>query len=229
MLRPKKKISRRELKEDALVATYVKLTSFYEENKRMISIAVTAVVIAVFAVVIYVKNRADNNEKAITALGSIFETYDAGQFQAAVDGIPEKNIMGLKAIVDNYGNSAAGDLARFYLAGAYANLGKYDEALREFEDFSPAGELLAVARLSGIGSCQESKGMFKEAAASFEKAATQYPKDISAAENLNNAARDFGRAGEKEKAIDLYRRVKKNYPNTAFARDADRFIAQLSV
>jgi TolA-binding protein len=229
MLRPKKKISRRELKEDALVATYVKLTSFYEENRRTISIAVTAVVIAVFAVVIYVKNRADNNEKAITALGSIFETYDAAQFQTAVDGIPEKNIMGLRAIVDNYGNSTAGDFARFYLAGAYAHLGKYDEALREFEDFSPTGELLAVARLSGIGSCQESRGMFKEAAASFEKAATQYPKDISAAENLNNAARDFGQAGEKEKAVDLYRRVKKNYPNTAFARDADRFIAQLSV
>jgi len=229
MLRPKKKISRRELKEDSLVATYVKLTSFYEENKRAISIAVTAVVIAVFAVVIYVKNRADNNEKAITALGSIFETYDAGRFQTAVDGIPEKNIMGLKAIVDNYGNSEAGDLARFYLAGAYAHLGKYDEALKDYEDFSPTGELLAVARLSGIGSCQESRGMFREAAVSFEKAGTQYPKDVSAAENLTNAARDFGQAGDKDKAIDLYRRVKKNYPNTAFARDADRFIAQLSV
>jgi len=229
MLRPKKKISRRELKEDALVATYVKLTSFYEEHKRTISIAVTALVIAVFAVVIYAKNRADNNEKATTALGAIFETYDAGQYQAAVDGSPEKNVMGLRAIVDNYGNSAAGDLARFYLAGAYAHLGKYDEALKDYEDFSPTGELLSVARLSGIASCEESMGRFREAAASFEKAATQYPKDISAAENLNNAARDYGQAGEKDKAIDLYRRVKKNYPNTAFARDADRFIAQLSV
>ena len=72
MLRPKKKISRRDLKEDALVSTYVKLTSFYETNKRAISIGVTAVVVAVFAVVIFMKNRSDNNEKAITALGAIF-------------------------------------------------------------------------------------------------------------------------------------------------------------
>ncbi len=71
--------------------------------------------------------------------------------------------------------------------------------------------------------------MYREAASSFEKAATQYPKDISAAENLNSAARDYGQAGEKDKAIDLYKRIKKNYPTTAFARDADRFIAQLSV
>jgi tetratricopeptide (TPR) repeat protein len=229
MLRPKKKISRRELKEDALVTTYVKLTSFYNANKRSISIAVTALVLAVFAAVIYVKNRSENNEKAITALGAIFETYDAGQFQTAVDGIPEKNIQGLKSIVDNYGGSATGDLARFYLAGAYSQLGRYDEALKEFEEYSPSGELLSVARLSGIGSCYEAKGMFREAAASFEKAGTQYPKDVSAAENLNDAARDYGLVGEKEKAIELYKRIKKNYPTTAFARDADRFIAQLSV
>src|SRR5512135_416984 len=118
MLRPKKKISRRELKEDALVSTYVKVTTIYEENKRNISIALTVLVIAVFAVVIFLKNRADNNEKALAALGSIFEMYDAGQYQAAVDGIPEKNIQGLKAIVDNYGNSPSGDVARFYLANA---------------------------------------------------------------------------------------------------------------
>jgi tetratricopeptide (TPR) repeat protein len=229
MLRPKKKISKRELKEDALVTTYVKLTSFYEANKRNISIGVTALVIAVFAVVIYGKNRSDNNEKAVTALGSIFEAYDAGQYQTAVDGIPEKNIQGLRSIVDNYGNSAGGDLARFYLASAYTQLGRPEEALKEFEQCSPPGELLAVARLSGIGACYESTGKFKEAAASFEKAATQYPKDISAAENLNNAARDYGQAGERDKAIDLYKRIKKNYPTTAFARDADRFIAQLSV
>jgi len=229
MLRPKKKISRRDLKEDTLVTTYVKLTSFYEANKRNISIALTVIVLAVFAVVIYFKNRSDNNEKAITALGAVFETYDSGQFQTAVDGIPEKNIQGLKAIVDNYGNSAAGDIARFYLASAYAQLGRYDESLKEFEDCSPSSELLSVARLSGIGSCYEAKGMFREAAGSFEKAATQYPKDISAAENLNSAARDYAQAGEKEKAIELYKRIKKNYPTTAFARDADRFIAQLSV
>ena len=229
MLRPKKKISRRDLKEDALVSTYVKLTSFYETNKRAISIGVTAVVVAVFAVVIFMKNRSDNNEKAITALGAIFESFDAGEFQKSVDGIPERNIQGLKSIVDNYGGSATGDLARFYLANAYAQLGRYDEALKEFEDYSPSGELLSVSRLSGIGSCYEAKRLLKEAAASFEKAGTQYPKDVSAAENLNNAARDYGQAGEKEKAIDLYKRIKKNYPTTAFARDADRYIAQLSV
>ena len=41
--------------------------------------------------------------------------------------------------------------------------------------------------------------------------------------------RNYARAGEKEKALDLYRRLKKNYPTTTYGRDADRFIEQLSV
>ncbi len=101
MLRPKKKISKRELKEDALVSSYVKLTTFYEENKRNISIVVTVVVLAVLASVIYVKNRSDNNEKAITALGSIFEVFDARTVSDRRRQMPEKNIQGLKSIVEN--------------------------------------------------------------------------------------------------------------------------------
>jgi TolA-binding protein len=229
MLRPKKKLSKREIKEDALITSYVKATTFYEEHKKNISIGITVLVVAVFVVVVYMKNRADNNEKALTQLGTIFQMYDAGQYQAAIDGVPEKNIPGLKSIVENYGNSRAGDLARFYLANAYFNAGHFDEALTNFEDCSPPGELLEVSRLAGIAACYEAKGDHRKAAEAFEKAATKHGKDVNAAENLNNAARNYGQAGEKEKAIELYKRIKKNYPTTTFAREADRFITQLTV
>jgi TolA-binding protein len=229
MLRPKKKLSKRELKEDALVTTYVKATTFYETNKKSISIGITVLVVAVFAVVVFMKNRADSNEKALAQLGGVYQIYDAGQYQLAIDGVPEKNIPGLKSIVENYGNSAGGDLARFYLANAYFNAGNVDEALKHFEDCSPSDDLLQVSRLSGIAACLEAKGDHGNAAENFEKAATRYAKDVTAAENLNNAARNYGQAGEKEKAIELYKRIKKNYPTTTFAREADRFITQLTV
>lgn len=229
MLRPKKRISKRELKQDALVTSYVKATTFYETHKKNISIAVTALVVVVFATVIYFKNRADNNEKAITQLGGIYQAYDGGQYQAAIDGVPERNIPGLKSIVENYGSSHAGDIARFYLGNAYFHTGRYDEALKAFEDCGSDEELIAVSRLASIASCYEVKKDHKEAAEYFEKAATKFSKDMNAAENLNHAARNYGQAGEKEKAIELYKRIKKNYPTTVFAREADRFISQLSV
>ena len=229
MLRPKKKIFKKEMKEDALITTYVKLTTFYENNKKNISIAVTALVVMIIVSVVYVKNRNDSNVRAMTQLGEVFSIYDNGQYQVAIDGVPERNIPGLRSIVDNYGNSRSGDIARFYLANAYFYLGKYEEALKHYEDFGPGDELLVVSRYAGIAACYESLGRHKEAADSFEKAATKYAKDVNAAENLNNAARNYAQAGEKEKAIDLYKRLKKNYPTSTYSREADRYISRLSV
>jgi len=110
MLRPKKKISRKEIKQDTLVTWYAQVTAFYENNKRVIGIAVTAVVVVVIAGLVYSKNRSDNNERALAQLSQVDALYNQGQYQAAIDGVPERNIPGLKSIVDNFGNSRGENL-----------------------------------------------------------------------------------------------------------------------
>ena len=228
MLRPKKKISKRELKEDKLVTLYAEATNFYERHKRNIHIGITAVVVVVLAIVVYLKNQSDNNERASVQLAQVFSIFDSGSFQAAIDGVPERNIAGLKSIVDNFGGTKAGELARFYHASALYQLGKYEQALEEFRDFSAPDDMLAISRYAGIAQCLEATGKYREAAENFEKAASRDTKDIGAPENLSEAARNYGLAGEKEKALELYRRLKKNYPSTTYGREPDRFISQLS-
>jgi tetratricopeptide (TPR) repeat protein len=229
MLRPKKKISKKEIKQDALVTTYARVTAYYEENKRTIGIATTVIALAVIAILVMLKNRSDANESAMLQLGQVQELFAGGQYQAAIDGVPERNVPGLKAIVDNYGSSRGGELARFMLASALFELGKYDEALQQFEDFSAPDAMLAASRFAGIAQCYEARKNYKEAAEYFEKAAGKNTKDISAPEYLSHAARNYGLTGEKERAIELYKRLKKNYPASQYARDVDRFIAQMSL
>jgi TolA-binding protein len=89
--------------------------------------------------------------------------------------------------------------------------------------------MLSASRYAGIAQCYEGKKNYREAAEYFVKAGGKYPKDVAAAENLNNAARNYALAGEKEKSLDLYKRLKKDYPTSQYARDADRFITQLSL
>ncbi len=229
MLNPKKKISKRELKEDKLVTTYAKVRDYYEERKKYATIAIISMIVIVILVVVYVNNRKANNEKASVEMAKVMQLFDTNQLQQAIDGVPEKNIAGLKSIVDNYGGSPSGDIARFYLANAYNRLGRYDDAIDQYESFSPSEQGLIVSRLVGIGACYEAKGDYAKAASSYEKAGTSYSEDVSAAENLSHAARAYGLAGDKERAVELYKRVKKDFPKSAAARDADRFIAQLSV
>lgn len=229
MLQPKKKISKRELKEDTLVSSYAKVTKYYGTHKRTISIAITAVVAVVLITAVYLKNRADASEQALARLSQITSFYDNGQYQLAIDGVPARNIAGLKAIAEDGGSSPGGELARFYLANAYLNLGNYDEALNEFKSFSPSGDDIAIARYAGIAACYEAKREYSDAGSFFEKAASVSSTDTRVPEFLASAARAYANAREKEKALDLYRRLKKNHATTPYGRDADRYITQLSM
>jgi tetratricopeptide (TPR) repeat protein len=229
MLRPSKKITRKELKEDKLVSTYSTVTSYYEQNKRTISIALLAAAIVIAAIVIYVRNRADANEKAHAALGAISGYIDNGQYQTAIDGVPGRNIQGLRAIVENFGNSPGGELARFQLASSLLALGKYDEALEHYKSFSPPNALLESGRRAGLGACYEARKEYEDAGSEFEKAAAADPKDPRVPEFLHNAARNYAAAGEKEKAVELWKRLKKSHPATPYGRDAERYIVQYSL
>jgi tetratricopeptide (TPR) repeat protein len=104
----------------------------------------------------------------------------------------------------------------------------YAEALEEFEDFDADGEMMKISRYAGIAACHEALEGFEDAAESYEKAATVSSLDVRVSDYLNNAARNYGRMGDKEKAIELYKKIKKAYPNSNAAREADRHISQLS-
>ena len=50
MLRPKKEdLTRKSSKQDALITSYVKVTTFYETNKRTISIVIAVVAVLIVA------------------------------------------------------------------------------------------------------------------------------------------------------------------------------------
>jgi tetratricopeptide (TPR) repeat protein len=178
---------------------------------------------------VYVRNRADASEKAHAALGAISSYLDNGQYQTAIDGVPGRNIQGLRAIVENFGSSPGGELARFQLASSLQALGKYDEALEHYKDFSPPNALLEAGRRAGLGACYEARKEYEDAGAEFEKAAAADAKDPRVPEFIHHAARNYAAAGEKEKAVELWKRLKKSYPATAYGRDAERYIVQYSL
>jgi tetratricopeptide (TPR) repeat protein len=228
MLKAQKKISKKELKHDALLDSMNKVTSFYGDNKKAIQYSLGALILLIVGVYAYTQNRNTKNEEASAKLGSVYSFYDQNQYQLAIDGIPERKITGLKSIVGEYGGTDAGNLARFYLANSYFQLGKYDEALESFDDFDASEPYLVVSRLAGMASCYEAKKDYERAAAGFEKAASSFPKDVDAATNLNNAAYNFMLSGKNDRALELFKKLKREYPTSQVAREADRYIQKLT-
>lgn len=228
MLRPKKKITKKELKHDPVVSTYQRALTLYYDNKKYIGYALAAFFTLALGLVVYANNIRADNERAAAELGKVFPLYDAGQYNQAIDGVPESGIMGLRAIVENYKGESS-RLARFYLANAYYQLGNYDEALKQFLEFTGGDELLRASALAGAAACYEAKGNRAEAARYYEKAVDTAPRSPAAAEYLSLAAYNYGLSGEKDRAVALYRKVRKEYPTSSYAREADRYIVQFSL
>jgi len=226
MLRAQKKISRRVIKEDTLVTSYFKAQTWYDENKRRVNVAGGIVLAVAIGLWFYSNNVRQNNDRATTDFARVFSFYDNGQYLIAINGIPERNIIGLQSIVDNYGGTTAGNIAKFYLANCYYNTQEYDKALKYFEDFSGSTPLLTNSAVAGIAACYEAKGDFVKAAENYEKSALKNADDPNAPDNLLNAGRDYMRAGEKDRAVELLKRLKRDYPTSLAARDVDRYIAE---
>ncbi len=227
MLKAKKKITKRELKQDTLITTLVKAENFFVQYKKYVTYGVFGIIALLVIVFIYTNNRKADQEKATVELSKITQTYQMEQFETAIKGIPEKNVMGLQKIVDNYGSTESGELAKLYLANCFYATGKIDDALKYFEDFGGSIAEMKSTALAGAASCYEDKKEYKRAAELFEKAGNKYSALPSASGNLVNAARNYGLIGEKERAKMLLKKVKTEYPQSAEARDVDRLIALL--
>jgi len=73
----------------------------------------------------------------------------------------------------------------------------------------------------------EIKGEYKKAGEYFEKASQKFKENILIPEYLYNAGRNYKLAGEREKALRMYERIKKEYPNFTKIRDVEIYIASL--
>lgn len=225
MLVKKKKLSKKQIKEDKLVTTYYQAQKFYEDNQSRILMVVGAIAVVVVAIFWYNSKVTQDNLAATTELSRVIPLYEDGLFQEAIEGRVGTNIIGLKKITGNYGGTDQGEVARIYLANSYYNLGQYDEAMEQYDEYSGSNGELVGAALAGKAACYEAKGEYASAAEFYKKAAAVSELNPLNAEYLVSAGKNFLEVGEKEKAADVLNQVKENYENSQAATKADRYLA----
>lgn len=227
MLKKQKELAKRVKKQDDLITTYENAVFWYESNKKLLANVGIAIALLVAGGWFYINNKNTNNQKAANEFAKVFSYYDNGQYQLAINGVPEKNVRGLQAIVNDYGSTRYGNLAEFYLANCYFNTGDVDKAMAAYDDASLDAPILESSRIAGIAACYEAKMNHADAAKYFEKAGKSNANDPNTAEYLANAARNYAQSGNKEQAIELYKLIKKEHSSSAAARDAERYLDEL--
>lgn len=226
MLTAKKKISvRQAVPQSSSADFFYNFQDWFKANTKII-IGVTLAVLAIAVIgYFYTSGQAADELAANLELRKVQQLYQQQQYRLAIAGDPAQQIMGLEEIVEKYGSTPTGEVAMIYLGNSYLYSGELDKAMAAFEDASPGTDMLRAAATAGEAAVLEARGNNAEAAALFEKAADSFDNELLSSERYLTAGRNYGEAGNMEKAREMLEKVKE-YKNTKFHPDAERLMAQ---
>lgn len=225
MLTKKKKLSRKEIKEDKLVEGYYKAYGFFEENKSRIGLYAVILVALAAVIYFYMQSRSETNAKAGLELSRIMSIYDSGSYLEAIEGRQGTNIIGLKRIVDEYGSTENGENAKIFLANSYFMLGKNEDALKFYQDYGGSNEFYKATALAGEAGYFASKKEYEKAADLYRKASRISKINALNPEYILKASINYINAGNKETAKELLETLKRDFTTSTSAREADRYLA----
>jgi tetratricopeptide (TPR) repeat protein len=227
MLQKKKKITRKELKEDKLVTFVNKSTSFFEEYKNKIVTYGAVVVVAIAAVYFYLNQRAEDNLKAATELSRVLPLYEQGSYLEAIEGRQGTNIIGLKKIVEDYGSTENGETAKIYLANAYNYLGNQEEAIKYYEEYDGSIDYLRAASLAGRAGYYAGSGDYEKAADMYLSAAKISELNAENPNYLLNAGIYYMKIGNEEEAEAVFNQIQDEYATSVAGREVNKYLAQI--
>ena len=223
MLRPRKRLYKREIKEDSLVTAYFQAQQWYHKNGDRLLMAVGALAVALAVVFFITRSKHSAESAAAGKLGAAEFVYYSGQSG-------DQTLQELRAVVDKYPGTRSAGNAAFDLASAYYSQKNYVSAEKYYRlviDKYNDDPMTAVAGYNGLAACLESQNQFAEAAKVFAKAQKQYPKLFAAPQALYDAARCFALAGDATDAKAAYQTIIDRYPESSLVHEAKALIASL--
>ena len=226
MLTKKKRISKKEIKQDKLVNSYYKVLNFYQKYQAKVIIGLAAFALVVIAIILYSNKSTNDNLAAANLLSKVIPIYQSGSYEEAINGLPTANIVGLKEIVDNYGGTEQGESAKIYLANAYIVTNNIEEAFKLFDDYSGSNPLFKATSLAGRASYYEIKKEYEKAADLYKDASRITISNPSNPEFLLKAGINLLKLGRKEEAKAVFLEIKSEYKSAPTTLELDRYLVQ---
>lgn len=208
-----------ELQENEFDVQLSKSEQFVEKNQKTILGVCVAIVLVVAAVWGWNMLSNSKNAKAQDAIWESEALFNQGQYEQALEGF--------ESVIDEFGSTKAGNMAKAYAGICHKNLGNYDEAIKQLSDFSGNDNVVAPAMLSALGDCYVNQDNNKKAAETFEKAAKAANNAQYSPLFLKKAGLAYEAADDKAAAAKAYQAIKDNWAETSVAQTIDKYIERV--
>ena len=208
--------------EDALTQS----EAFLIKYKNAIIGGVVAVIIIVAGFIMYKNLYAEpREEKAQAALFKGQEYFEQDAFEQALNG-DSIGYTGFLKVADEYSGTKAANLAKAYAGICYAQLGKYEEAVKMLDSFNGKDQMVAPALLGAAGNCYAQLGQLDKAASILLSAADKADNNTLSPTFLIQAGEILVKQGKYDDAVNAYTKIKDKYFQSYQAMDIDKYIEQ---
>lgn len=220
----KENVKKDEERLESIETTLGKTEMFVENNKKTITAVVIAVVIVILAVFGIKKYYIDpRNEEAMAQMFRAEQFFAADDYATALNG--DGNNVGFLDIINNYGRTKSGNLARYYAGICYLNLGEFENAIKYLGEYKGKDEIVKPLAMGAMGDAYMELDNPAEAAKCYERAALESKNSFTSPMMLMKAGYAYEMVENYEKALEMYNIIKKDYPSSNEAFNIEKNIA----
>lgn len=222
---------RKEKKSDETLVDIVEAresaVEWIERNQNIVLAVVVGLIVLVGGWFAY-KNlyQIPRNAEAQEQMHRAQFQFERDSFALALEN-PGGGYPGFLGIINQYGRTSAANLAQFYAGISYLNLGRYQDAVDHLRRYSPNDELTTIMRHGAMGDAYSELN-------EFNNAIDQYRRAVRAGDNIlltpfymNKLGHALIHQGESAEALKVFEDLRRKYPNSSEAQNADRQIARL--
>ncbi|HXH17484.1 MAG TPA: tetratricopeptide repeat protein [Chitinophagales bacterium] len=206
---------------------FTRAEDFFEHNKKWISFGISTALVLIVAVVainnFYLPSREKEAQEQMFRAQQYFEK---DSFRLALNG--DGNYDGFLKIIDDYSWTKAACLSHYYAGISYLRLGEYDNAITHLRKFSTREPIVGAMGLGALGDAYSEKNDMDEAVNYYQKAAKKANNEVISPYYLLKAGLALKVKGKNEEALEVFKKIKSNYPESNEGKEIDKYIAMVS-
>lgn len=208
-----------------LTDAFLNAEYFFEKYRNIIIGAIAAIVLVGGGYWVYTNMiKGPKEEKAKNAIFFAQQYFDADSMRLALNG-DGKNA-GFATIAKQFGGTAAGNRANFGAGVASLKLGKYADAIKYLSDFSTDDALLNARKFGCIADAYAEQNQMDKAIENYKKAAAA-DNEFTTPTYTFRAALALSQKGNNKEALELYKKIYADFPNSQEGAASEIYIAKL--
>ena len=201
---------------------------FIQKNQKTLIIIVAAILVVILAFFGLRKWYFQPREvRAAEEMFAAEQWFNQGDFEKALNG--DDNYRGFLSVIDNYKCTKAGNLAKYYAGAAYLQQGNFDEAIHWLKKYNGKDVFTRPLAEMMLADAYMEKGETATAAKHYTSAADMADNFITTPTALFKAGMAYLMLEDNAKALENFKKVKANYPESTEWTEIDKYIALAEV